>query len=633
MFDAVRNSKRIIQIILALITVPFALFGVESYLQRSGRDTDVAKVGGSNISVPEFQQALRDQQDRLRQQMGEAFDPEILKQPEMRESVLNGLVSQRLIQLQVSKDHLRATPDALRDTIANIDAFKEEGQFSMKRYEALLAARGMSREGFEAQLARDVAQQQLLAAVTGSAFAPSASVDRWLSLQDEQREVSIWTIPAAKFTGGVKLAADAAKKFYDMNLKRWERPEQVRVEYLVLNADLLASQVSISDEDARKEYEAHKDKFGAPEQRRARHILIDAPKDAPADKRTAAKARAVTLLQQVKAKPDSFADIAKANSQDPGSAPQGGELGFFARGAMIKPFEDVAFTLKSGEISDVVETDFGYHIIQLEEIRGGGQKSFDEVKTQIVDELKRTGAAKKFAELADAFSNTVYEQPDTLKPAAEKYKLQLQQSDWIVKGSHAATAPFNNDKLLAALFSADAVANHRNTEAIDVGNNMLVSARVLEHKPASVTPFAEMQTKIEEQLRADEAAKLAAADGERQLAKLQKNEAVVADWSAPETVRRSSPGKLPMAAVQAVFRANGDKLPTYAGAALPGQGYVIAKISRLERSRLAQDDPRRKGLATQYNRLFADEDMRAYLAALKDRYTVTKNQTILTAKE
>jgi peptidyl-prolyl cis-trans isomerase D len=633
MFDAVRNNKRIVQIFLALITLPFALWGVESYIQNAGRDTDVAKVGSSTIGIPEFQQALHDQQDRLRQQMGDAFDPEMLKQPEMRESVLDGLINQRLLQLQINKNRLTSSKQALQDKIMSIEAFKEDGQFSMKRYEMLLATRGMTRDSFESQLSRDLAQDQLLAAVAGSAFAPGASVDRWLSLQDEQREVSTWTIPAAKFAAEVKLAPDAAKKAYDANQKRWEQPEQIKVEYLVLNADALASQVTVADDEVRKEYEAHKDKYGAPEERRARHILIEVPKDAPADKRAAAKAKAEALLKQVKAKPDSFAEVAKANSQDQGSAAQGGELGFFARGAMVKPFEDVAFKLKQGEISDLVQTDFGYHIIQVEEMRGGGQKSFDDVKGQIADELKRAAQAKKFAEIADSFTNTVYEQPDALKPAADKYKLQLQQSDWIIRGSHAASAPFNNEKLLTALFSADALTNHRNTEAIDVGNNTLVSARVLEHKPAAVTPFAEVQAKIEGELRAEEAAKLASAEGEKELAKLQKNEAVTAEWTAAETVKRSNPGKLAAAAVQTVFRAPSDKLPAYVGVTLPGQGYVVVKITKVERPRLAQDDPRRKGLAAQYSRLFADEDMRAYLTALKDRYKVTKNQTALMAKE
>ncbi len=633
MFDAVRNNKRIVQIFLVLITLPFALWGVESYIQGSGRDTDAAEVGGTKISIPQFQEALREQQDRLRQQMGDAFDPEMLKQPEMRESVLNSLINQRLLQLQIVKGRLQSSKQALQDAIVNIDAFKEGGQFSMKRYEMLLAARGMTREGFEAQLARDIAQQQLLTGIAGSAFAPAVSVQHWLALQDEQREVANWTIPAAKFASEVKLAPDAAKKAYEANLKRWEQPEQIRVEYVVLSADALTQDVVVSDQEVRAEYDAHKVKYGAIEERRARHILIEAPKDAPADKRAAAKEKADSLLKQLRAKPDSFAELAKVNSQDPGSAPQGGELGFFSRGMMVGAFDDTAFKLKVGEISHVVETEYGYHIIQVEEVRGGKEKPFDEVKGQIAEELRHAAAARKYAEVADAFSNMVYDQSDTLKPAAEKYKLQIQQSGWIVKGSHAATAPFNNDRLLSALFAADALTNHRNTEAVDVGNNTLVSARVLEHKVAAVTPFADVQARIEHQLREDEADKLAAAEGEKELAKLQKGEVASAEWSATETVLRTNPGKLSLDAIKQIFRADANKLPAYVGVSVPGLGYQLVRISKVEQPVRAADDPRQKGLAQQYSRLYADEDMRAYLSALKERYKVTKSQTAISAKE
>ncbi|MCL2658321.1 MAG: SurA N-terminal domain-containing protein [Betaproteobacteria bacterium] len=635
MFDAVRNNKRFVQIFLALIILPFALWGVDSYIHNFGRDTDVAKIGRIKITQSEFQEAMREEQDRLRQQMGEAFDPDILKHPEVRESVLERLINQRLLQLQVAKDGIQATPEALREVIGDIDAFKENGQFSMQRYEQLLATRGMTRENFEAKLARDIAQQQLLAAVAGSAFSPSISVDRWLSLQDEKREVSIWTISAAKFVSQVKLAPDAARKEYDSDLKRWEQPEQVRVEYLVLSLEALAQQISISDQELRKEYEAHKDKYAAPEERRARHILIEVAKDAPADKRAAAKEKVEALLKQVKAKPESFAELAKANSSDKGSAEKGGDLGFFGRGQMVKPFEDAAFKLKPGEISGVVETDYGYHIIKLEAIHGGALKSFDEVKQQIADELKHAAAAKKFTELADMFANTVYEQPDTLKGAAEKFKLPLQQSGWISKDSakQDASGLFKNEKLLAAIFSADTLKNNRNTEAIDVGNNTLVSARLIEHKPAAVTPFETVRAQIEQKLTAEAAAQLATAEGEKRLAALQKGETVTAEWSPQSVITRFDAGNLPPDALKAIFRVQAEKLPAYVGVTVPGQAYLIARISKIEQPQLAQDDPRRKGLAAQYDKLFADEDMRAYIAALRERYKVTKNMELLNAKE
>ncbi|MCX9156437.1 SurA N-terminal domain-containing protein [Niveibacterium sp. 24ML] len=633
MFDAVRSNKRIVQVILALIAITFAFFGIESYLQFLGKDDYVAKVGRSKITAQELDQALREEQDRLRSQLGEAFDPSIMQRPELKRSVVDGLVNQRLLRLQLDSSGMRATPESLRQMIAGIPAFQEEGKFSQKRYEQMLAARGYSPDRFEAGLAQDLAQQQLIAGVGRSAIVPAAVVDRWLTLQDETREVSMWSLSAATYLPQVKLAADAAQKDYDANKARYETPEQVKVEYLVLSQDELGAQVSVSDDEIRKQYDADPKRYAAPEERRARHILIEAAKDAGADKRAAAKAKAEALHKQVVAKPDSFAVLAKANSQDPGSAANGGDLGFFARGAMVKPFEDAAFGLKVGQISAVVETDYGYHIIQLEEVRGGGVKSFDQVKGEIAVELKQSAAAKRYAEVADSFGNTVYEQPDSLKPAAEKYKLVLRQSDWIAKGGRGLPAPFNNEKVMAAVFSADSVKNSRNTEAIDLGNNSMVSLRVLEHKAAAIRPFAEVRAAIEQKLTVDEAIKLAAKDGEAQIAKLRKGEAVEAKFGQTGEVSRAKPGPLPLDALKAVFRTPVDKLPAFAGIEVPGQGYAVFKISKVTKPALAPNDPRRADLASQYGRLLAEEDLRAYVAALRDRYPVKLSKSAGDAKE
>jgi len=283
-------------------------------------------------------------------------------------------------------------------------------------------------------------------------------------------------------------------------------------------------------------------------------------------------------------------------------------------------------------LSGVVETDYGYHIIRLEEVRGGGTKSFEQAKAEIAQELKRTAAAKRYAEIADSFGNTVYEQPDSLKPAADKYKLALHQSDWIIKGSKGA-APFDNEKVMTAVFAADALKNRRNTEAIDLGNNTLVSLRVVEHKPAAVRPFEEVRAAIEQKLTIEEAIKLAAKDGEAQIAKLSKGEAVDAKWGPSGAVSRGKPGPLPLEALKAVFRAPVDKLPAYVGVAVPNQGFAVFRISQVTKPQLAANDPRRAALAGQYGRLLAEEDLRAYVQALKDRYSVKFSAKAFDAKE
>lgn len=632
MFDAVRSNKRIVQILLGLIAVTFSLWGIESYIQNWGRDTWVAKVGGAKISQQEFQEALRAEQDRLRQQLGAGFDPAMLERPEFRNSVVERLVGQKLLELERTSGRIKATAGPLRDTIA--EAFVEDGSFSPKRYEQFLAARGMSAPQFEHRVAQDLAQQQLVTAVGQSVLVPKGAVAEVIGLRDEVREVALWLFPSAQFAPSVKLADDAARKDYDANPKAWEMPERAKVEYVVLSLQGLAASAKVDEAAARQQFDAHPERYNAPEDRRARHILIEAPKDATTEQRAAARQKAEALLKSVKAKPETFADLAKSNSQDPGSAANGGDLGFFARGAMVKPFEDAAYALKPGQISGIVESDFGFHIIKLEEVRGGGARTFDEVKAQVLEELRREAATKRFAEVADSFGNTVYEQPDALKPVAEKYGLTLQQSDWIGRDGSGATGPLANPKVLAAVFAAESIRSQRNTEAIDLGDSTLVSARVIEHKPATVRPFEEVKVEIEQRLAAKEAGAQAALAGKAAIEKLRAGQNLPeAKWSEPAKLSRATPGPLSPEAAKAVFRLATDKLPAFTGVELGLQGYLVARVSSVQRAAPAADDPRAKMVADQYARMVGQEDLRAYVAALRARHKVVINKALVESKE
>lgn len=625
MFDAVRNNKKIVQIFLLLITLPFAFWGVDSYVKNAGNGDSLASVGGNSISMNEFQQAMREQQDRLRASMGENFNPAMLETPEARKAVLDNLINQRLLALDASKMHLSVADQQLRQAIAEIPAFQDNGQFSLPRYEAVLKAQGMTQAVFESRVRSDLALKQVLGAVAEGVMVSGNSVGQVYSVQFEERVVSEARLAAAQYAGSVKLANEAARKFYDENRRRFELPAQVRVEYLVLGPDEVASQLSISDADARKEYDAHPERFRQGEERRVSHILIQAARDGDAAVLKAAKEKAEALLKQVKANPADFARLAKENSQDPGSAEKGGDLGFFARGAMVKPFEDAAFGLaKEGDMSDVVQSDFGFHIIRLSGIKAEKARAFDEVKAEILGELKRAEAGKRFAEMAEGFTNTVYEQADSLKPAAEKYKLQIRTSEWIAQGGRAP-APFDNPKLLAALFSDDAVKNKRNTDAIEVAKGTLVTARVVEHKPASVKAFEEVKADIDKVLTLEEAVVLAEKDGVDKLAKLGKGEALELQWGAAHPIQRVDQ-RIPPEVLRTIFRAPVDKLPAYAGAKVQGVGYVLFRIEKVTRPVASgKDDPRMQALRQQYGRVLAEEEFSAYLGALRKRYDVKVN--------
>ncbi len=633
MFEYIHNNRRIVQLFLALITLPFAFWGVESYVRGGDSGNEVASVGSSRISQQELQQALREQQDRMRQQFGREVPAEMLDNPEIRHAVLDTLVTRRVLALHAAKSHLSVDDVQLSETIQAVPDFQEDGKFSRQRYDAFVAAQNMSQAEFEQRLRQDISLQRSLAAVRDGSISGHAAADRWIAALQEERTVSEAQIKPEQFAAQVKLAADAAKTYYDANRKSFEVPEQLRAEYLTLSQDALAAQITVSEQEIASWYQTHADSFKQKEERRVSHILILAAKDAPEAAVKAAQAKAEDILAQLRKAPADFARLAKQYSQDPGSAAKGGELDWFSRGMMVKPFEEAAFTLKENEISGVVRSDFGFHIIKLLGVRAERVKPLEQVRAEIADDLKRQAAVKKYAELAESFSNTVYEQSDSLKPAVDKFKLIPQQSAWLAKGS-TTNGPLANPKLLAALFSDDAIKNKRNTEAVEVAPNTLVAARVLEYKPTAQLPFETVKPEIEKRLMREEAAKLAIKEGESRLARLGKGETLDLSWGAARSISRSNaPGFAPDA-LRAIFAADASKLPTYAGMTLPEGGYALYRIAQVKPYVASgEETPLVKKVRQQYARLVAEEELSAWLAALRLQYPVEINKAMLESKE
>ncbi|HNJ75889.1 MAG TPA: SurA N-terminal domain-containing protein [Azospira sp.] len=636
MFDAVRNNKRIVQVFLALITLPFAFWGVDSYVRSAGPGNDVASVGESKISLQQFQQSWREQMDRARQQMGPSFRQETFDTPEMRLAVANSLVDQRLLLLEANKGRLGVSNALLVEIISTMPSLQVDGKFSKARYEAALAAQGMSPEQFEARLRQDMIMQQLVGAIGDTGIVSSVSAEMMLRIQSEERQVAEIRITPEQFASEVKLEADAAKKFYDGNQKQFETPELVRAEYVVLSLDGLLSQVAVSDAEVKAWYEAHLSRYQQQEERRASHILITLATGASDAEKAKAKAKAEEVLKDVQRNPTKFAELAKQHSQDPGSAANGGDLGFFGRGMMVKPFEEAVFKQKQGELSGLVQSDFGFHIIKVTGIKEGKQKKLDEVRAEIEGELKRQGAQKRYAEAAEAFTNMVYEQSDSLAPVVEKFKLKLQQSPLLPRQvpqqALASLGPLGNEKLLAALFTEDAVKNKRNTDTVEVAQSTLVAARVLEHKPASVRPFESVRADIETMLKAKEATAAARKKGEDRLAELKGGQDRI-NWALVKNVSRLQGKQVTAPALQAIFRADVSKLPAYTGVELPNNGgYALYKILAVKPLATVDADKRRV-LQRDYENMTAQEDFTAYLTGLRQRYKVEINKALLENKE
>lgn len=634
MFDAVRDNKRIVQGFLVLITLPFAFFGVESYIRNAGSGDDVAKVGKTTISLQEFQRAYREQQERMRGTLGANFDAKLFDTPEARLNVVNGLVDQRVLLLEAGKGRLYASDAQLADVITRIPALQEDGKFSKAKYEQALKAQGMTVQGFEAQLRQDLTLQQVVGAVADTGLVAKSQAAQMVRIQMESRDVASYLLDPVQFAAKIKVDDAAARKYYDGNAAQFQVPEQVKADYVVLSADALKDQVAVSDGEVKGWYDSHQDRYQQAEERRASHILVLAEASASAADKAKAKAKADALLAEVKANPAKFAEIAKKESQDPGSAANGGDLGFFAKGAMVKPFEDTVFSLKDGEISGVVQTDFGYHIIRLTGIKPGKIKPFEAVKSEIESELKAQSAGRKYAEAAESFSNLVYEQSDSLKPAAEKFKLPIQASAWLTKNAAPAAAQAAsaaNPKVLEALFADDALKNKHNTAAVEVAPNTLVAARVVEHKPAALRPFDEVKAAIIGQLSRQEAQKLAKEEGQAMLAKLQSGDDKLA-WGPVKSVSRMAAGQLPREAAAAVFKADVKKLPAYVGVTLPDGGYGLFKIAKVARPEKVEDAQVAR-LQAQYAQFSAQQDTAAYLVALRKKYGVEINKAALESKE
>lgn len=619
MLESVRKNKRVAQVILAIIIVPFAFFGMDAYFTDGPGGNEVATVGGTAISAMEFDRALSDQQDRIRSEGGE-LDRAMLESDSFRRSVLDNLISQRVLALYAAENRFVVTPQELQQTIAEVPAFQEDGRFSLQRYETLLRAQGMSPQTFEARLAQDVRIQQLALPVGETALPASASAERFLVAQLEQRRVREARFPLARYVDQVVLADGAVETFYEANRARFQRPARLKAEYVVFDQATLESRVEVAEDEVRAFYDGNQDRFGRPEERQARHILLELAADASEEEVTRASARAAELVAQLRQDPSRFEALAREHSSDAGSASRGGDLGYFARGAMVQAFEDAAFSQEEGEIGEPVRSEFGLHIIQVTALKPSSVRPFDEVRGEIEADLRRQAASRKFAELAETFANTVYEQPDSLQPVVEALGVEVRTTDWIEKGSDSI-GPYRSERLLSALFGDDAVKNRRNTDAVEVGPNILVAARVAEFEDAAQLPLESVRGEIESELKAEHARAAAAKEGVAALERLNAGEVVDLAWSEPSSVSRVAPS-LSAPAMQAVFGASTDELPAQVGVALPEGDYVIYRIDAVERPELAEDDPRLQAVKAQYAQLLGARDFDVLLAELRKRYDV-----------
>jgi peptidyl-prolyl cis-trans isomerase D len=622
MFDSIRNHKKYLMGFLMILIIPsFVLFGIKGFTDSSSRGEVVASVNGEDITQLEWDQAHKVESQRLRESMP-ALDAKILDSDEARYATLERLVRERVLALAAQKLNLFTSDQRLARDLQQNEAIaalrRPDGSLDSEAYRQLVGRQGMTPEMFEARVRSDISVRQVTQGIQGTGFAPAGLAKVSLDAFFEQREVQVARFAASDFASRVSLTDAEIESFYNDNPALFQAPEQADVEYLVLDTAALLKNITLNEADVRNYYDQNAARLSGSEERRASHILLTVPPGASADDKAKVRDRAVALLAQVRQAPDTFAAVAKANSQDPGSAANGGDLDFFARGAMVKPFEDAVFALQKDAISDVVESDFGFHIIRLTDIKAPKQKSFEEMRPEIEADLKKLEAQKKFVESAEAFSNLVYEQSDTFAPAAERLKLQVQTAKGVTRQANPGAGVLGNERLLNALFGADSVANKRNTEAVETGPGQLASARIVQYASARTRPLADVRDQARAMLTAQRAAKLAQEEGARKL-EAWKSGATTEGLSAVVVVSRDKAQGVAPAVLRVALSADPQNLPVWSGVSLGDEGYAVVKVVKVL-PREARDEQAAKQEVQQYGQWWASAETQAYYDALKDRF-------------
>ncbi len=608
------------KIILALILVPFALFGIDSYLNQAGNNLSIAKVNGYKIALPEYNRAIENVRNRIMSE-GKKVDPAMFDSFEFKESVIDGLITKQLLNNDIKKSRFRITDQQLSQYIIGMPEFQKDGKFSQEIYDKVLQNNQLTPKKFEESIRNDLLIQQVRDGLQKLTFIPPSNLAETLKATSQQREISIAEFKTKEYMTKANIAEKDMQAFYDQNKSKFLAPEQVKAEFVVFSLANILPTINVTEDEIKSFYKANADKYQNQQQREASHILIAASKNAPPAEKAKAKAKAEDVLNQIRKNPKQFEELASKYSQDPESAKKGGDLGSFGRGMMVKPFDDAVFSMKVNEISNIVESDFGYHIIKLTKIIGEGG-GFDAMRPQIKAELIYQKGQEKFAALAEEFSNKVYEQSSSLDAVSKRFNLPIQKTDWISRND--SDKFFKNEALMSALYSKESIKDHRNTEAIEVTPNNLISARVVDYKAQSTKPFADVKKNIEDYLKFESAKKMVASEGEVALKSLTDASRKI-EWQPATLVDRKNTKGLSDAVVNHAYKMPTDKLPSYSGFIDGNNGYVIVKVNKVSFPNDSNEE-NKQAFASDYSEALSAEYLSAYLKGLKAKASVSVNQ-------
>ena len=623
MFDFIRTHKKIMQILLIILIFPsFVLFGMDGYKSYQDQGETVATVNGLKISKQEWEQAHKVEIDRMRASMP-GVDPSMFDTPAMKYGVLERMVQTKVLETTASKLHLNISDQRVAQALSEMEALaslkKADGTLDIEKYKQLLTAQGMSPDVFEARMRGDLSVRQVVNGVTQSTVSFPAQVDVAMKAFKQQREIQVAIFSASDYLDQAKPTDEEIKAYFNKHADEYKSIETADIEYVILDLASIEKTITVNDSELKTYFDQNQAALMAKEERRASHILINAGKDSSPADRAKAKAKATDLLVTLRQKPDQFGELAKKFSEDAGSAPQGGDLDFFAKGAMVKPFEDAAFALKKGEISEVVESDFGFHIIRLTDIKTASAGNLQQVRPQLEAELKKELARKKYAELAEQFSNLVYEQSDGFGAVVEKLNLPMQTAQGITREVNGGgKVVWAHPNLLKSIFSQESITRKHNTEAVETAPNQLVSARITRYQASAQLSLDEVKQMVVQAALREKSLALAKSDGQTKFEQWRaKPEA--GQWQAPVTISREQTQQLPANLVDVAMRVDEKKLPLVESVNLGAKGFGVVKINKVLPANDAASSPE---AIERFTKAWATAENLAYFSMLKDRLKV-----------
>lgn len=597
MFSTVEKHQKLVKGLMIFLGAAFAMWGIGGYLGATGDDGYVAKVGGNKIYPRDIDQAMEGN-----------------TQQQNKMQVLLGLVNRQVLLNHINDTHQTVTDSMLQQEIAKIPLFQENGEFNLDKYTSFLHEKLMSAEQFQQQVTEQILLNQTINFFKNSYFSSTVFDNQFAKLLSRDRNVSTYIIKPTQFYPEIQISDKQIKDYYVENLTKFTVPEQVKLQYIALDMNEVKNNIAISETDIDNYLKSHLNSNTNP-QIDVSHILFTVPDNSTAKQRADIKARAEKILEEVRANPSEFASFARKFSEDPGSASNGGDLGFFGRGVMVKAFDDAAFKLKPGQISDLVTTQYGYHILKLNTIKSN---SVADNRKFAKNQLQKQQLAKYMQNDLDLLNNLTYNNPKSLEEAAKKLNLSIKTSNWVAKD--ATTGEFADPKIQKAIFTDDVIKNRNNSEVVDLSDGSHVVYRIISNKPSQLQPLSTVSNQITDELKAQKAATMAMNFGQKQLQKVQSGTTTLAFANTENLNLLSQSPNIDLNSIKQIFSIKLGKLPAYTASLNSNDEYVIYRINneKIDPKLEAQN----KTAITQLDSNNAMLDLDMYVQVLRDKYSI-----------